>query len=89
MKTGYKNGRDVLPSELLAEVQKHVRGLVWIPSPDTFLRERRELILTLRAEGVPTREVARLAGISIRRVNQIVSQENERKNRQSRGRSGK
>jgi DNA-binding NarL/FixJ family response regulator len=89
MKKSYVNGRDILPPELLAEVQKHVRGLVWIPSPDTFIRERRELILSLRAEGVPTREVARLAGISVRRVNQIVSQENERKNRQSRGGSGK
>jgi len=68
MTSSYANGRDVLPPELLAEVQKHCTGLVWIPSPRTFLRERRQLILTLREEGVPTKEIARLEGITTRRV---------------------
>ncbi len=75
MTTSYANARDILPPDLLAEVQKHCTGLVWIPSPKTFLRERRQLILTLRGEGVPTKEIARLAGITTRRVNQILAGE--------------
>ena len=70
----YRNARGVLPPELLAEVQQHITGLVWIPAPQTFYHERRKLILTLREQGVPTREIARLAGISVRRVNQVTSQ---------------
>jgi len=69
----YTNGRETLPPELLSEVQKHCTGLVWIPSPNTFKHERYKLILSLREEGVPTREIAQLAGISVRRVNQILS----------------
>lgn len=89
MSSDYINGQEVLPPELLAEVQKHVSGLVWIPSPNTFYRERRALIHTLREQGVPTTEIARLAGISVRRVNQVASQKKKRKNRQFRGGSGK
>ena len=55
MNRTYLNGREVLPPDVLAEVQKHASGLIWIPSPKTFFRERRQLILTLREQGVPTR----------------------------------
>ena len=89
MNRSYLNGREVLPPDVLAEVQKHASGLIWIPSPKTFFRERRQLILTLRGQGVPTREIARLAGISVRRVNQVVSGKNGQENRQFRDGSGK
>ena len=75
MSNPYVNGREVLPPDLLARVQEHCSGLVWIPAPDSFYRERRRLIRTLRAEGVATEEIARLAGISARRVNQIAAAE--------------
>ena len=74
MNRAYFNGNDVLPPDLLAEVQRHVTGLVWIPAPNAFFGERRKLILTLHKQGVPTREIARLAGISVRRVNQIIAE---------------
>ena len=73
MTVAYANGRETLPPELLSKVQKHCTGLVWIPSPNTFKHGRRELILSLREEGVPTKDIARLAGISVRRVNQILA----------------
>lgn len=89
MNPSYLNGREVLPPDVLAEVQKHASGLIWIPSPKTFYQERRQLILTLREQGVPTREIARLAGISVRRVNQVVAGKNGRESRQFREESGK
>jgi DNA-binding NarL/FixJ family response regulator len=89
MNPSYLNGREVLPPDVLAEVQKHASGLIWIPSPKTFYHERRQLILTLREQGVPTKEIARLAGISVRRVNQVVAGKNGRKSRQFREESGK
>jgi len=89
MNPSYLNGREVLPPDVLAEVQKHASGLIWIPSPKTFYHERRQLILTLREQGVPTREIARLAGISVRRVNQVVAGKNGHENRQFRKESGK
>ena len=89
MNRTYVNGRENLPPELLAEVQKHVSGLVWIPSPETFYRERRQLILTLRDQNVPTKEIARLAGISVRRVNQVISGKNGHESRQFPPGSGK
>ena len=89
MNRSYLNGREVLPPDVLAEVQKHASGLIWIPSPKTFFRERRQLILTLREQGVPTREIARLAGISVRRVNQVAAGKNGHESRQFREESGK
>ncbi len=89
MNPSYLNGRQVLPPGVLAEVQKHASGLIWIPSPKTFYHERRQLILTLREQGVPTKEIARLAGLSVRRVNQVVAGKNGHESRQFREESGK
>lgn len=89
MNPSYLNGREVLPPDVLAEVQKHASGLIWIPSPKTFYQERRQLILTLREQGVPTKEIARLAGLSVRRVNQVVAGKNGHESRQFREESGK
>ena len=89
MNSSYLNGREVLPPDVLAEVQKHASGLIWIPSPKTFYHERRQLILTLREQGVPTKEIARLAGLSVRRVNQVVAGKNGHESRQFREESGK
>ena len=75
MKPPYVNGAEALPPELLALVQQHCSGLVWIPAPNTFFSERRELVVTLKAQGVSAVEIAQLAGLSRRRVNQILAQE--------------
>jgi DNA invertase Pin-like site-specific DNA recombinase len=77
MKNGYANARDVLPQELLAQVQEHWSGLLWVPSRNTFYLDRKKLVRTLKAEGVASKEIARLAGVSTRRVNQILQEERE------------
>lgn len=89
MKSPYINGAEALPPELLAQVQPHCTGLVWIPVPNTFFAERRELVVSLKARGVTAVEIARLAGVSRRRVNQILAQEKESRADNPRPASGK
>ena len=74
MKRPYANARDVLPPEVLDTVRRHFTGLLWVPSDVGFYEERRKLVLALRGQGVPTREIARLSGVTPRRVRQIVVQ---------------
>lgn len=68
----YANGRDVLPSEVLALVQRHYNGLLWIPPPEA-LPDRDEQIHRMRADGVPVPEIAERVGLSERRVWQILA----------------
>ena len=77
MKRPYANARDVLPSEVLDTVWQHFTGLLWVPSDVGFYEERRKLVLALKGKGVPTREIARLSGVTPRRVRQIVAQSRE------------
>lgn len=77
MKPYFVNGTEVLPPDLLAQVQRYWSGLVWIPMPNTFFSERRELVVTLKEQGVSGVEIAGLAEISRRRVNQILAMEND------------
>ena len=74
MKRPYANARDVLPPEVLDTVQRYFTGLLWVPSDVGFYEERRKLVLALKGQGVPTREIARLSGVTPRRVRQIVAQ---------------
>jgi len=74
MKRPYANARDVLPPEVLDTVRRHFTGLLWVPSDVGFYEERRKLVLALKGQGVPTREIARLSGVTPRRVRQIVAQ---------------
>ena len=74
MKRPYANARDVLPSEVLDTVRQHFTGLLWVPSDVGFYEERRKLVLALKGQGVPTREIARLSSVTPRRVRQIVAQ---------------
>jgi predicted transcriptional regulator len=68
----YANGRDVLPSEVLAIVQRHYNGLLWIPPPEGALT-RHEQIRYLRIGGMPLAEIAERVGLSKRRVRQILN----------------
>jgi len=74
MKRPYANARDVLPPEVLDAVRQYFTGLLWVPSDVGFYEERRKLVLALKGQGVPTREIARLSGVTPRRVRQIVAQ---------------
>ena len=70
----YANAKDVLPPELLKEVQKHYSGILWIPAPGSFYQERRDLVVALHLQGVSTGEISTLAGVTTRRVNQILAE---------------
>jgi predicted transcriptional regulator len=69
----YVNAEHILPRELLKEVQKHHSGILWIPAPGSFYKERRQLVIALKSQGIETDEIASLAGITRRRVNQILA----------------
>jgi predicted transcriptional regulator len=71
----YANAEEVLPPELLEEVQKHHSGMLWIPAAESFYRQRRKLVIALKSQGVSTEEIANLSGITPRRVNQILAQD--------------
>jgi hypothetical protein len=68
---GYVNARNVLPSELLAHVQRYCSGLVYIPVPEPN-QDRNEKIRELYQQGRSVEEIAAHAGLSKRRVWQIL-----------------
>jgi hypothetical protein len=78
----YANAEKILPAELLKEVQQYHTGVLWIPTPSRFYKERRRLVIALHGPGIDIKEIAHLAGVTTRRVNQILSL--ERKQNQSR-----
>ena len=69
----YANAEHILTRELLKEVQKYHSGIIWIPAPGSFYKERRQLVIALKSQGIETDEIASLAGITRRRVNQILA----------------
>lgn len=65
----YVNAKEVLPSELLSEVQKYHSGIMWIPPKD--YERRNEAILKLRKQGLTYEEIAEEIGLSVERIKQI------------------
>jgi DNA invertase Pin-like site-specific DNA recombinase len=68
---GYVNARDVLPSRLLALVQRYCSGVVYIPVPEPN-RHRDEQIRELFQQGRSVEEIATSTGLGKRRVWQIL-----------------
>jgi hypothetical protein len=71
-KTQYANAAEILPSDLVRQIQKYHCGLIWVPSPSNFYQERKDLVIGMFKRGIPTKEIAALAGVSTRRVNQVL-----------------
>ena len=69
----YANAEKVLPRDLFEKVQKHHTGILWVPARSRFYKERRQLVIALRLQGIESREIAVLAGVTPRRVNQILA----------------
>ena len=68
----YSNAADVLPPDLLRKVQKHWRGLLYVPP--VMIPPRNEetgVIRSMILSGTPVSEIAAFAGITPRRVYQI------------------
>jgi len=90
VKRDYANAKDVLPPELLRAVQEHFIGLLWVPSDTCFYHERRQLVIALHEQGINTKEIAQLSGVTTRRVNQILAaRRKESESRQVETASGK
>jgi len=70
----YANARDVLPDDLLRAVQAHFTGMLWVPSDRPFPENRRRFVLSLHEQGASITDIARLAGITTRRVRQIITE---------------
>ena len=68
----YLNAKSVLPPGLLAEIQRHVCGHLWVPVAERQAEVTQRRVVQLQLAGVGTREIAELVGISQRRVQQIV-----------------
>ena len=71
----YANAKDVLPPDLFQQVQQHVTGLLWVPAHTQFYETRRKLVLALTDQGVSTAEIGKLAGVTPRRVRQILAED--------------
>ena len=89
-KKRYANAKEVLPKELFEQVQKHYTGILWVPAPSRFYQERCDLVLALHLQGVSSREISNLAGVTTCRVNQIIAAERKQdQTRQMDAASGK
>ncbi len=75
MKCRYANAQDVLPPDLFREIQQHFTGLLWVPAHTQFYETRRKLVLALTDQGISTREIGKLAGVTPRRVRQILAED--------------
>ena len=68
----YSNAADVLPPDLLRAVQKHWRGLLYVPpASDLPQKEDTEFIRSMTRSGCPASDIAAIAGVTTRRVYQI------------------
>ena len=69
----YQNARDVLPAELLRELRRYHTGALYVPAGDSKF-EREALVISMYERGATRKEISQLAGISIRRVSQIIKE---------------
>ena len=67
-----KDAREVLPKDLLTILQRHCRGVVYVPAPPKE-NDRRERVLRLHQSGVSQKQISRATGYSARWIRAIVS----------------
>ena len=72
MKKHYANAKDVLPQHLIEQIRKHYTGMLYVSGEDVRA-QKRQLIINLAKQNVPTVEIATIAGVSSRRVNQVIA----------------
>ena len=70
----YANATEVLPTELIEAIQQYHTGVLYVPSISSYHNKRKRFVLALVEKGVSTKEIGRIAGISPRRVRQIVNE---------------
>lgn len=74
-KRKYVNAMDVLPRDLFLQLQKVYQGYLYVPaSASAKNQKKKELICKLIEDGAPVSEVAKSAGLTERRIRQIVKE---------------
>ena len=68
----YHNAKKILPPGLLAEVQRHFSGHLWVPAAEPHAIRVRQRVVQLHQAGIGTGEIADMVGVGQRRVQQIV-----------------
>lgn len=74
----YVNAKKVLPLELIEEIKKYYTGPLYIPKGHKS-HDRRRLVIALKEQNTSTTEIAQLAGLTTRRVQQILLDEKRKK----------
>jgi DNA-directed RNA polymerase specialized sigma subunit len=70
----YANAKEVLPEELFRQVREHFpAGMLYVSDKHERDDSRKQLIVNLAKQGMNTREIAAMIGVTVRRVNQILA----------------
>ena len=69
----YANAAAVLPPDVYREVRKHYIGVLYVGRNAMYAQEREDLVMQLRESGVSIQDIATAAGVSPRRVSQIIA----------------
>ena len=74
----YLNVKDILPSELIFQIQQYIQagGYIWIPSRriETIKRRNHQIYYQRKIKGMTEKATAELYGITTRRIRQIIQQ---------------
>lgn len=71
MTNDYINAKNLLPPELLAEVQKFCSGLVWIPAPNRQSGRKRRIATQMLRTGMTSGDIRKLMDISPRHLRRL------------------
>ncbi len=77
-KRRYANAAEVLPPDVYREVRKHYIGVLYVGRKGMYPKERESLVVQLRESGVSIQDIATAAGVSPRRVSQIIADAKKR-----------
>ncbi len=69
------NAEDVLPQDLLREVQQHYTGYIYVSRSREFYAARRRMVTELHHSGLSTRDIAEKVHLCVRRVQQIIREQ--------------
>jgi hypothetical protein len=69
------NARDVLPEEVVKQIQKYYHGHMWVPPAVNAPNKRRANVLALYMQGRTQVDIARIVKLTPQRVWQIIAKE--------------
>ncbi len=69
------NARNVLPEDVLKQVQKYYQGHMWVPPAVNAPNKRRAQVLALYMQGRTQVDISRIVKLTPQRVCQIIGKE--------------